>query len=403
MEYIYHLTPRPNKKAKHKVWYAWYYDEHGSRVHRSTGCRRKEDAQKEIQKWIREEGPRAPQSLEQLAGHYFVPGDCPYLRRRRNLKEKTIKDYRYYLTKVILPAYGKRVPDTITAPEVERWVEKSFPDRSDSWRGLVVNTLRIVLRELRRDGKIKQVPDFLLPPKEVNHADDLTSDELDQLFPKDEIDLALIWTKCKHIEYDENGDVEKTTLDPRDRHGLMFGLMFMTQVQAGMRPGEIRALTMDHLYPQFSGIHIAQQIDTSGKISPLKKATSEERRERLVRIPEATMQQILAWAESQGISSGILFRYNDAPVRDEYLRARFQSGLANARIKIRDRRLIPYSLRYTYRSMVEGHLKREQIKAQMGHLSDEMSLYYLNVHPDQFKTLEIDQASVETIWDRGGR
>jgi integrase len=391
MKYEYHLTARPNKQAKDKIWYAWYLDEHGRRVYRSTGCRLKKDAIEKVKEFEGEDRRRKADNLKALAGHFFIQGKCPYLKWKRSLKPHTIYEHRHNLTEYILSKYGERIPASITAPEVETWLDEGYPKRSASWKNAVINTFRIVLTELQRDRVIEQVPEFRRPQGKRRRADALTLKEIQKLFPEDDIDLALMFTR----RIARKG---KQQIDSKDKAGLVFGLMFKVMLHAGMRPGEIRALTAEHVYPAFNGIHIAQQIDSTGNVSALKKAGKEDKRERLVKIPRATMDQLVRYMESQAVGKGFIFTYNNRPIRKELLESRFELGLKNAGIKKQGRRLIPYSLRFTYRSKVEGYLERQQIMDAMGHRSDEMSLHYLHVHPEQFRAMQVEQERIEAVW-----
>lgn len=394
MKTKYHLTPRPNKQARNKIWYVWYWDElQGKRIHRSTGERLKSEALKKVRQWEEEDRLRMSGDLSSLAANFFVPGECPYLDWKKELKQRTISEHRRNLTDYILKEYGGRVPASITAPEVEKWLKTTYPKKSGSWKINLLNTFRIILTELQRARVVVYVPKFRSPPKVSTRADAFTGEELKKLFPEDEIDLALLWTRRR-----KNQQTGKLEVDTYDKAGLLFGLMFKVMLQAGMRPGEVRALTVDCVYLDFSGIHIARQIDSEGELTYLKKAGAEDRRERLVKIPKDTMEQLTGWMNSQGSNEGFIFTYNDKPVRTENLEGRFDIGVKNAQVATEGRKIVPYSLRFTYRSRVEGFMQRREIMDAMGHKSDEMSLHYLHVHPEQFRAMEIEQHRIEEIW-----
>ncbi|KKM05842.1 hypothetical protein LCGC14_1749960, partial [marine sediment metagenome] len=68
----------------------------------------------------------------------------------------------------------------------------------------------------------------------------------------------------------------------KDSTGLMFGVMFRLILHAGMRPGEGRALDPDQVFPEYNGILIDRQLDSSDVVTLPKKGYAEDHRQRMV-------------------------------------------------------------------------------------------------------------------------
>lgn len=98
----YHLTARPNRHARNKVWYTWWweqdargqiiYDEAGNRkrVYKSTGCSRKSDALKVLAEWGEQDKHKLSGTLREFAEDMFIRGKCPYLAWKPHLKDQTV-------------------------------------------------------------------------------------------------------------------------------------------------------------------------------------------------------------------------------------------------------------------------------------------------------------------------
>jgi integrase len=112
------------------------------------------------------------------------------------------------------------------------------------------------------------------------------------------------------------------------------------------------------------------------------------------------MQLIAEWIQASNIVEGFLFLYEGKPVRKEYLQRRFEIGLQNAGIKKGERKLVPYSLRYTFRSCTHGTIDAQLIKDMMGHRSEQMSQHYLRITPEQFEVFKPYQDRINQLWTK---
>ncbi len=374
----YHLTPRPNKYVKNKIWYAWSRQD-GKRVYRSTGKRLKGDAQKVIQGWEDQDIRKASGTLRAFSKDFFIPGRCPYLAwksEQGGLKNQTIYEHRKNLKKYILKQFGDKLLSEIGPVEVENWL-RTLP-LSGSTKNTMIGTFNIVLTEAKRAKLIRELPGFRRFARRSIRCDILTTAEVRVLFPDDELDIVNIWKF-------------------NDEYSFMFGLMFRLILHAGMRPGEGRAVDVSQIYPEYNGVLIDRQIDSDKVVTLPKKGTTEDRRERLVIIPDSTMKMITGWIESRDIQE-TLFEYEGQAVKKEYLEKRFRIALKNAGIRVGERKLVPYSLRYNFRSRMQGVIDADTIRSMMGHRSQEVSDRYLQIDPEQFAVYKPYQDRIDNLW-----
>jgi integrase len=147
----------------------------------------------------------------------------------RILKPQTITHHRRHLVNYLIPKFGKLTLDKIRPAAVEDFLLEQR--LSNSCRNTILYTLKLVMREARREGIIEAIPDFEPFKRAGRRQDVLSGEELTALFPYNEQALIRIWTRPpdKRKEGDES-------------LALMFGTLFCVTVSAGLRSGEIRAL-----------------------------------------------------------------------------------------------------------------------------------------------------------------
>lgn len=391
----YHIKVRPNKNARTKWYEIWWWEGESQRFH-AERYQRKNDAQGQIDKW--EAAERRIDSHTQLkyfASDFFTTAEkCPYLARHRNLKPATISGRRGDLER-ILERFGAYRIDQISDLEFESWLtrlhrkpkkkdlrEEDMPPLSGSSQNSIIETYMIVMRAAKKARIIQHLPDIERTERNSKRRDILFDEELQTLFPVDEVDLHERWS-----------------LAADDRSGYMFGLMAKVQLQGGMRPGEVRALQPAQLFPEHNTIYIVHQLDSTDRIAPLKKSTSDDKRLRFVRIPSATMDQLRRWVESNKIAQNeFIFTFDGEFVRKDYYRRRFSNVLKKNVIRTGDRWLTPYTLRYTFRSRMHGNMDLKTIMDMMGHRSEEVSENYLKINPEMFKVFEGYQEKIDNIW-----
>jgi integrase len=130
---------------------------------------------------------------------------------------------------------------------------------SNSSRNTILYTLKLVMREAKRDGIIDMVPEFEPFKRSSKRQDVLSGEELEGLFPDDEKELIRIWKRSDDMRKEQ------------DEIALMFGTIFCVAVSAGLRSGEARALHRDQISIENGGLAIDRAVDDLGLIGPLKE------------------------------------------------------------------------------------------------------------------------------------
>ena len=264
-------------------------------------------------------------TLGEFARDMFTEG-APHLARwaakGRSLKSQTVAQHRRHLTGYLLPRFGHLRFAEIAPTLVEDFL---LGQRlSNSCRNTILYTLRLVMREARREGIIEFIPEFEPFKRNGKRQNTLSGKELSALFPYDERELIRIWTRPEGKRKERDGNL-----------ALMFGTLFCVTVSAGLRSGEIRALNREQISIANSGLVIDRAIDDEGQIGLLKKATEEDPRSRAVIIPEITLKMLARWLERTPECPGypgLVFSYHGKPVANYYILDRFRYGLQNAGI-----------------------------------------------------------------------
>jgi integrase len=377
----YHLRAKPNKKARNRRWHIWWWEDGRQKFHPES-FERKGVAEDLIERWLRRERMRGGTvTFQSFAADFFTDQErCPYLARHRNLSESTVYVHKNNLERII-EQFGDRRIDQITDYEFEQWLlhlrrkpkkkgrkPSDMPELSGRSKNSILETYRIIMREARKARLIESLPEIDRLENQYRSRGILSEEEVSTLFPEEEVALHERWS-----------------LQEKDHSGYTFGLMAKVQLHGGMRPGEVRALQPFQVYPEQNTLFLIHQFDGEGRLAPLKKSTSSEKRKRFVRIPTATKEQLWRWIKTNGID------------RDYYLR-RFKKVLEKNGIEPGERWLVPYSLRYTFRSRIHGHIDLETIMQLMGHRSEEMSEHYNQVNPEQFKVFGQYQRKIDELW-----
>lgn len=281
----YHLFKRryTNRKGKvHTYYWYWYWDPvSGKRIQKPAGRAQtnKHDAQDFI-----EALPPLPQkgcSVQAIAEPLFEEGSV-FLRRRSafgySMKSSTRKAYRTRVHKYILPAFGHRDIRTISAQEVEDYLL----DQSvhGSTRNAIIDTWNFIFSEAHRGGYITAIPKLHRFRRTSRRYDILRNEELELLFPDDRDELVKRWS--------EEGD-------EGERDPLMFAVMLLTTVSAGLRSGEVRALHRDQIFLDLAGIVVSRQLDLDMQLTVPKKGNEENPRYRAIVVPERAVRALRWW------------------------------------------------------------------------------------------------------------
>ncbi len=393
----YHLFKRCRKNGD---FYYYWFQEGNQQIIKSCGraCTSKREAvafleallQRELTE-IKRMSTLKSLTIGDYAKDMFIEG-APHLQRwaakGKTLKPKTITQHRRHLVNYIIPKFGKLTWDKIRPANVEDYLLELR--LSNSCRNTILYTLKLIMREAKREGIIDFIPEFEPFKRNGKRQNVLSSEELTALFPWDERELISIWKRpdCMRKE--------------RDETALMFGTMFCVTVSAGLRSGEIRALHREQVSLSNSGLVIDRAIDEQGIIGGLKKATSDDSRSRAVIIPAITIKMLERWFERMPECSeypGLIFSYRGKPVANYYILDRFRFGLDRLGIDHEKRRLTVHCLRYTYNTRMRTLLSEQILREFVGHRSITMTDHYDNpILSERLLAYQNVRPSVEQFW-----
>jgi integrase len=256
-----------------------------------------------------------------------------------------------------------------------------------------METMSIALREAKRSRFIRMVPELERFARGSKHQDTLTDEELSKLFPEDKAQLEKIW----RLE------------DGRDHDtGMLFGAMCCLGISAGLRSGELRAVSADQIIRKqlkngemLYGLIVDKALGDDQEIVGLKKAKADDLRVRVVMLSEKTMRTLDMYLESVPQREGLLFLHRGHPIRKETLGRRWAAGLRKAKISTVGRRLTPHSMRYTYNTRMRMLVSEQALQEMIGHKSEDMTALYDRPHlEERLYQLEDQRSSVEKFWER---
>jgi len=336
--------------------------------------------------------PLVDTSVGDFAKDMFTDGAAHikrWIEKGYVLKPQTIEQHRRNLLNYLLPEYGKLPINKIHPAKVEDFLLTQ--ELKNSSRNTVLYTLKLIMQEAKREGIIDMVPEFEFFRRASKRQNVLSSEELDALFPADEKELVGVWKRPD--------DMRKE----RDEIALMFGTMFCVAVSAGMRSGEIRAMSRDQISFENSGVLINQAVDDRGVIGPLKKATETDPRSRAVIVPDKTLKILRRWTDRAPQCPDfpeLVFLYRHKIVSPYYILDRFRYGLDRMGIDHETRRLTVHCLRYTYNTRMKTKLPGDILREFLGHRSEAMTDHYDNpILLERLSELQRMHLNVEQFWD----
>lgn len=429
----YHLYSRTfSSKAtgkEYRTWYYWYWQD-GQRIRKPAGPNGAPRLKREAQAYVdaleevaqatvdaappppplprparpapsrrnsqAADAPRADMTLRDFAADLFLPGAL-HLRRREMtegapIKESTRKSHRAHLDLYIVPKWGDLMMSRIDDRFADRFLDwlvdlecaevridgklkRAARPMANSTRNGITETMAMTLREARRDRLIARVPEFERVARRSARQDTLTDSELAALFPESYEQLEKIWTIA----------------DGRDHGtGILFGAMCCLGVSAGLRSGELRAVTMDQLVRRtlpsgqvLWGLIVDKMLDDKLQIAGLKKSKKDDPKTRAVPLSEKTVRILSMYLDRIGERDGFLFLHRGEPVRKETLGRRWAAGLVNARVDTSGRRLTPHAMRYTFNSRMRPILSESVLHQVIGHSSEGMTEHYDRPHMEE--------------------
>lgn len=273
-------------------------------------------------------------SLSAAAEEWLKDASAGIVRSRAgtSYKPATLRSYRQTLDKHVLPALGALPLHQVTHQRLGLFVEDLIRD------GLRPGTVRNCLAPLRvifkREVKRGNVPTNPVSGLDLPRSD---TDEIEVVSPLEAAHLLAV-------------------LAPLDR------AIWSVAMYAGLRAGELQALTWDNVSLADRTIHVAASYDRKAKVVLKPKSKAGGRRVPVTDIVADVLrnQQILT-----GWSTGLVFGRSPTEPFD------YQAVVARAQKTWRDtglRRLTLHQCRHTFASfMIEAGVNAKALSTYMGH------------------------------------
>ena len=369
--YARYTDPRTGKRN----WFSTHVggDEDKGRAHTAAAMKLAE---------VKEGYTKCPRLEDYAAGFFEWDAEkgpiCPWIKRQhakgRDFGEYQAQTRRAHLKNRILPQFGKRRLDELTQPMIEKWLESL--GLANQTKNHILYTLRIVLREARREKLIRENPLQEPEPFAKNNKkrDAFTLEDLILLFPKAQKDLLEVWKTQK------------------------YAALFMTMATTGIRSGEARALAWKHILPG-GWLFVERAVKMGGKLGSTK--TKDQR---VIALPQRTQAQLAKWhKETPFREPEHLIFYGlaaDQPLDVETPTHFLPGALERAKIVADGRNLVPHSFRHTYNTIMRHAVPEDVLRRFTGHKSVEMTDWYdHSVMQDRITELEPSRKLVEAAWE----
>ncbi|MCH5291375.1 MAG: site-specific integrase [Treponema sp.] len=266
----------------------------------------------------------------------------------KTFTEKTLQQKRCFID-FINAQFGERPLASLTLQDVIGYLMSV--DRSGSWKNTFIGTLKAVYQEAAWQGMNVVMPPFPHFKRNSKKADVLTTEELNRLFR------------------------------PEHWPSRELYLLYLCTFTCGLRLGEARGL-------------LARQIDIEKRVMVIdgfcrddgfrtdycKKGWNEDKKWRVVTIPDITLSQIEMYLRERNLSGEMfLFTRNGNIIRREYAETEFKKVLKRVHIEKGSRRLVPHSLRFSYVTRMRRNAETDLVRRLVGHTTIEQTEYYTRV------------------------
>ena len=334
------------KDEKTNTWYCKFYHSTWDGKRKQT-TKRGFSTKKAAQQWEHEQkaAGKADMSvtLETFVNMYFED-------KKGELKERSIKNKQYMINSQIIPYFGKKKMNEITAPEIIQWQnlmrEKGF---APTYLRMLQNQLTALFTHA---SKIYSLSDN--PCKRVKKMGQSDAKELN------------FWTK---EEYDQF----IATVDKDDKYYVLFEILFW----AGCRVGEFLALTKNDINFATNQIYVKKTYFRTDKTDFLTTPKTEQS-VRMIDIPEFLKEEILEYVNS-------LYKYpadeRIFPVVAEAVQHKMKRHIEKAEVKM----IRVHDLRHSHVAyLINQGVEPLIIKQRVGHKDIKTTLnIYGHLYPNE--------------------
>jgi integrase len=364
---LFHLYKRPSKKTGKSIYYVQFFDQDGYRLSaKSTGQSSKAATENWAYEQIRKGKVNIKKdiSFSEYAKDWWVWDKCEYIKRKlargKSISPAYVDSMRTYLTNHILPYFGDKKLQKITPKMIEKWLMELREKPSRQGKCLsptTINhsllTLKIMLQEAVRfeylpnnpADKIEQLSEN---PKEKSI---LNIHEIKNLFQDDNINK--IW----------GGNLRHYTIN-------------LLSASTGMRLGEIQALKIGKVHPDFVSVH--WRWNRKYGLGPPKRNSYRD-----VPIPSKTsfyLQEMINFSPFKEPEDFVFYGNNrHTPLTSDEIRKVLYKAFENIGITPEERKVRNisfHSWRYFYNSILRGRIHDAKLQRLTGHRTYMMTEHY---------------------------
>lgn len=375
---------KPYRLRKRKGARYWEYKLPADTCFHSTGKRKKSDAEQfAIEKVY---GPQNPgvstdEPLSQYVESLFVRGECRYIKRKeskgKSVSKQTAQMRRGHIKNHILPAFGSRIPRSITQTELDDWLTDL--ELGNKTKNHILDTLRIIWTELEQSEVVRRnVPKGIERFAVVDaERDVLRADEIETLFPEDVAAGITIWGSLRWATY------------------------FAVLASTGMRLSEARALEWSDIHRTEDGsvyVSVTKAVKGDGSVGAPKNG-----KPRIARLFSGGLRYLMAWHRNQTDHgrSGLIFpSHGDKPLSRSYCLKKLKRVLPTTKIELGERNITVHSFRHTFITIYRPVLGDDTLNSMTGHSSVAMTeRYYHPAITDMVRHLHSRLQVPSAVWD----
>lgn len=375
---IYHVFRRHVKSGNKLVWryHYWFEDvQTGKRIIRvCKNCTTRYAAELYVQALNEKHNSK---KIKDIAQSMFLPGSDHVKRRQqlgKTIKKETLKESRRFIEHII-DQFGQCDIMDLTPKMVVNYLFDVR--RSASWKNQFTAALHEIFKEANFCGiKVQklEIPRFSGKTKK---SDIFTDFELQKLLKSENFDNYSAF------------------------------MLFLLTAGAGLRISEARGFRGCQYLRNQKMIIVDGFMNRENTIrnNYNKTGNDDNPRWRVSIVQNYAVDALENFLNTQNCeisansgkagADAVVFKYNGAPFRVEYLRRLFTRAIKRAGIEAKGRKLTMHSLRYTYVTQMRTVLSGEIVQKMVGHTSIEMTNYYNR--PDLLMAIETLKPAVKKL------
>lgn len=338
------------KDSKTNTWYCKFYYSTWQGDRKQT-TKRGFKTKKAAQQWENERKAASSGSMN-ITMETFV--NIYFEDKKGELKERSVQNKKYMIDKHVLPYFGKRKMNEITAPEIIQWQnEIRAKDFAQTYLRMIQNQLTALFTHA---SNIYGLADN--PCKKVKKMGKSDADKME------------FWTK-------EEYDKFIATISTDDMYYALFELLFWT----GCREGEALALTSNDIDFENNQVHISKTYFRSNREDVITTPKTEQSI-RVIDIPEFLKQELKQYVDR-------LYKYpKDArifPIVAEALQHKMKRHIEKAGVK----KIRVHDIRHSHVAyLIHEGVEPLVIKQRLGHKDIKITLNtYGHLYPNEQKKL----------------